>query len=176
MMLSRAETIALLRRSDNAAWLDAAALPRLGLSPALLGWLTEPGSLTERLRMRHGSVTVEVLDEGARADPRAETSTAHWERCVQLVAAGRPLLAARSCIPAWTPDHPWRAVQRLGTRPLGEVLFTLDGVERGPLQFAQLRAPHGPDAHGGAVVMARLCTYRRQGATLVLTEVFLNTD
>lgn len=176
MNLSPTDTIALLRHGDAATWLDAAALPRLGLSAALLGWLTEPGSLTERLRARHGAVLVEVLAEGARAEPSAEASAPYWERCVQLVAAGRPRLTARSCIPAWAPDHPWQAVQQLGTRPLGEVLFALDGVARGPLQFAQLPVPAAAEAHLGAVVMARRCTYRRQGATLVLTEVFLDTD
>lgn len=174
MTLSPPETITLLRHSDAATWLDATALPRLGLSPALVGWLTEPGSLTERLRAGHGAVTVEVLAEGARAEPAAEASAPYWERCVQLVAAGRPRLAARSCIPAWAADHPWQAVQQLGTRPLGEVLFALDGVEREPLQFAQLHSPAAPEAHPGAAVMARRCTYRRQGATLVLTEVFLD--
>jgi len=128
------------------------------------------------LRARHGAVAVEVLAEGARAEPSAEAPAPYWERCVQLVAAGRPRLAARSCIPAWVPNHPWQPVQQLGTRPLGEVLFALDGVERGPLQFAQLPAPAGAEAHLGAVVMARRCTYRRQGAALVLTEVFLDTD
>lgn len=176
MILSPSETITLLRRSDEAAWLDAAALPRLGLSPALLGWLTEPGSLTERLRARHGAVRVEVLAEGERTEPSVEASAPYWERCVRLVAAGRPRLAARSCIPAWAPDHPWQAVQPLGTQPLGEVLFALDGVERGPLRFAQLPAPAAAEAHLGAVVMARRCTYRRQGAKLVLTEVFLDID
>ncbi len=176
MTRSPAEAIALLRHSDAAAWLDAAALPRLGLSPALLGWLTEPGSLTERLRARHGAVAVEVLAEGACIEPSVEAAAPFWERCVQLVAAGRPRLTARSCIPAWAPDPPWQPVQQLGTRPLGEVLFALDGVARGPLQFAQLPAPAAAEAHLGAVVMARRCTYRRQGATLVLTEVFLDTD
>lgn len=176
MTLSPAETIEMLRHSDEAVWLDAAALLRLELAPALLGWLTEPGSLTERLRSRHGSVAVEVLAEGLRAESAAQRFAPQWERCVQLVAADRVRLAARSCIAACTPDHPWQAVQRLGTRPLGEVLFTLDGIARGPLQFAQLRVPDGPDGRSGAVVMARRCTYHRQGVALVLTEVFLNTD
>lgn len=141
MTLSPAETIEMLRYSDEAVWLDAAALPRLELAPALLGWLTEPGSLTERLRLRHGAVAVEVLAEGLRTESVAQEFAPQWERCVQLVAAGRARLAARSCIPACTPDHPWQAVQRLGTRPLGEVLFKLDGIMRGSLQFAPLHLP-----------------------------------
>lgn len=86
---------------------------------------------------------------------------------MRLVAASRPRIAARTCIPGWGPDNPWCEVQQLGDRPLGELLFELGDIERGPLRFARLgadaRAPH-----------ARRCVYRRAGAVLELTEVFLD--
>lgn len=170
MTLSPDALTALLRQSDGSLWHDDAMQAFGSLSPQAAGWLNERGSLTQRLRDAFGPVTVERLFEGARgAEAAAGLAKGRpvWERCVRLVAAGLPRIAARTCIPGWGPDNPWCEVQRLGDRPLGELLFELDDLERGPLRFARLgadaRAPH-----------ARRCVYRRSGAVLELTEVFLD--
>jgi chorismate--pyruvate lyase len=170
MTLNPDALTALLRQSAESPWYDDATQAFGPLSPQAAGWLNERGSLTQRLRDAFGPVTVERLFEGARgAEAAAGLAEGRpvWERCVRLVAAGRPRIAARTCIPGWGPDNPWCEVQQLGDRPLGELLFELGDIERGPLRFARLgadaRAPH-----------ARRCVYRRAGAVLELTEVFLD--
>lgn len=187
MSLPAASLLALLRRTDALPWATHALPPAGTAAAAGAGWLQATDSLTQRLRERFGAVTVELLAEGERAatdgflgspDRPAAPNPPEglpdatvpplpvWERCVCLHAGGQPRIAARTCIPQWSAAQPWRAVARLGRQPLGELLFTRPGIERGRLTYAVASAtPWLP---------ARRCRYVWQGAALDLTEVFLD--
>ncbi len=63
-----------------------------------------------------------------------------WIREGQLLGDVQPWVFARTLIPADTLRGRGRRLTRLGTRPLGEVLFTDPGVRRGPVAIARIAA------------------------------------
>lgn len=138
---------------------------------AWVAWLTEPGSLTQRLREHCPPVQVLPLFEGLQTPQPIESSLLDlairpeptaWVREVQLLGAGQPRLWARTVIPHWSAHNPWAQVQTLGQQPLGELLFVWPDIVRGPLHIAH--TPMG---------WARYCIYHRHQAPLLLAEVFL---
>jgi chorismate lyase len=144
-----------------------------------VSWLLEIGSITARLRMDWPDVCVDVLMEGLDApqpDEQLRLSLADaqvcWVREVQLQADGTPLLHARTVVPTWDHNNPWRTVSTLGQRPLGELLFALPHLQRSPLEFA-LTEPASRSGHGPLrAIPARRRVFEREGAHLLLTEAF----
>lgn len=63
-----------------------------------------------------------------------------WIREVQLLCDHQPWVFARTLIPAETLRGRGQRLTRLGTRPLGEVLFADPGVRRGPVEIARIAA------------------------------------
>ena len=110
------------------AWVS----PTTVTAPApVLSWLTEPGSLTRRLRGEPGPLTLACLQQGFSLDERI------WQRQVLLLKAGRPWVWALTQAPAATlRQHPELA--RQGERPLGDWLFGEGGGRRRQLQWADL--------------------------------------
>ncbi|MEY5100897.1 MAG: hypothetical protein RJA36_3616 [Pseudomonadota bacterium] len=161
-------------------WLASPQLGRLTSSPEARSWLAERGSLTLRLRRHYPDLEVRVLCEGpGHLLPDEahrlglEPGSPAWVREVILHAHGLELVEARSAIPYWSPDNPWCAVQRLGSRALGELLFSDPELERSDFEF-MLGA--GWRWHGSAPAeprLARRCLYHRRAAPLLLTERFL---
>lgn len=140
----------------------------------LLDWLQEPASLTVRLARQWPDVVVQVVSEGV-APPLPDEArrlvpdhpAPAWVRCVRLVGGGAVRLRARTVIPHWGPDNPWAAVQRLGSRPLGELLFSLPGLRRSGFEWSGSTDPTGRD------IWSRRCVHTHQGAPLLLTETFV---
>lgn len=120
------------------------------VSPRLRQWLSAPGSLTARLRL-HGTVRVEVLDQGRRRlwpqERRALGCCVGHVREVVLRIDEQPAVWARSSVPVRAVKGPWQAIRGLGTRPLAELLFSHRAVRRGPLQALRLRAHAQTGAH-----------------------------
>ena len=162
------------------SWVAPADLGALTDSPAVRSWLTERGSLTLRLRQQHPGLAVRVLGEGpggllpdeAERLGLAPGSPA-WVREVTLHAPGLDLVAARSAIPFWSPDNPWCEVQQLGTRALGELLFSDSTLERSDFEFMLGTGWRRGDSLPAELRLARRCLYHRHGAPLLLTERFL---
>jgi chorismate--pyruvate lyase len=164
-------------------WMPEAAIAALGLDGALASWLLERGSITARLRRDDPSIAVRVLDEGHQPplpDEAARlgllTGEHAWVRCITLSGASGDRVYARSVIPDWSASNPWHDVQRLGTQPLGELLFSDKSLWRSPFEIGRL--PAGPHAalwgnDQAQAPWARRCEFRRAGAPLLLTEAFL---
>lgn len=155
--------------NPNQSWLAACRLADLNPSAPARSWLTERGSLTARLRRHWPDLAVELQGEAQQRPWPCEldrlglaTDSLAWVRSVTLHQAGQALVQARSVIPAWSQTNPWQEIERLGCRPLGELLFQQTDLERSDFEFA--RTPSG---------WARRCVFRRQGAPLLLTEYFL---
>lgn len=112
----------------------------------LYAWLSAPGSLTARL-MAHGEVRVEVLSQGHQpflADERRDVGCAAGHvREVLLTLNGLPAVWARSCTPPPTRQGPWKAMRGLGSRPLAELLFVGQQVQREPIRSTRLPS-HSP--------------------------------
>lgn len=168
-----------------AHWHAEAHLPHLRLAPALNDWLLERGSLTRRLGAHWGDVSVQPLQEGLDVPLAHEATrvgavpgTPAWLRCIVLVCRGQPRVYARTVIPGWGPHNPWAEVQRLGRQPLGELLFQLPELERSAFEWSKglgwPHAEHWPAAPDPSNAPARRCVFVREGAPLLLTEVFLD--
>jgi chorismate--pyruvate lyase len=133
-------------------------------------------------------VTVHLLDEClATPLPHESTrlqlapATSAWVRCVLLVCQNQLRVYARTVIPDWTAHNPWAEVQRLGSQPLGELLFRLPDLQRSGFEWGEgLTWPHADHwtAHASAQPqpepLARRCVFVREQAPLLLTEVFLD--
>jgi chorismate--pyruvate lyase len=113
---------------------------------SLGSWLKEPGSLTQRLRNRYGKgFQVDVLLQKTGI-PLVEEQLAlgleRGERAlireVALMANSVPVILARSIIPERTARVADRRLSRLGTQPLGDILFSHPELAREALQWTQV--------------------------------------
>ena len=110
-------------------------------------WVLGTDSLTARLRGSCGQdFAVRVLSEGwqrplpdERACLRLHRQRLAWVREVALCCDRQPLIVARSVIPRSSLRAGNQALRLLGTRPLGELLFSGAGSRRERLQLARLR-------------------------------------
>lgn len=95
-------------------------------------------------------------------------------REVALMRADEPLVLARSIIPATTLRAADPGLSRLGSRPLGAVLFACPRLRRQRLQLARVRAGafHGPAAPAAAV-WGRRSLYSIAAGELLVCEFFL---
>jgi len=101
-------------------------------------WVHEKGSLTQRLRQFYGhSFAVEILFHRWKPPFLSERDLLqlpHQQfnliREVLLHADGKPLILARTILPEQTIKVAKRNLSHLGTRPLGEVIFSYPKLER----------------------------------------------
>ncbi len=106
-------------------------------------WAYETGSLTQRLRRHFGSfVNVTVLSQRWQTPFIGECRQLDLPayryalvREVMLHAGGVPLLLARTAIPQQTIKVAHRNLAHLGSRPLGEVIFSYPDLERISLEL-----------------------------------------
>jgi chorismate--pyruvate lyase len=151
-----------------------------------LGWLTEPGLLTERVRRGcAGEFGLRVVDE--RHDLLAPEDAAAlrvqdlsaFVREVELTCDGAARVFAQTLVPAATlAAEPWLAL--LGNDPLGPRLALLGGALRDPLEFTLLGPEDALFARACRAVpvapeglWARRARYRLATHCLIVQEVFL---
>lgn len=163
--------------------------PRAGAIPlGLKGWLTDPASLTARLRARCHRFDVLPLrqdllrpdaDEAGLLGLKPGRRLA-WVREVVLMADDMPVVFAHSVVRAEDVPGAWRLFAGIGRRPLGEALFADPCIRRSPLALRRLDARHPLHARAAAVCgaaptayWARRSLFLRQHSPLLVTEVFL---
>jgi len=101
-------------------------------------WIYESDSLTQRLRNFYGDgVAVKILRQRWHTPFLSERRLLklpehHYSlmREVLLHANGKPLILARTIIPASTIKAAKSNLSHLGTRPLGEIIFSYPKLER----------------------------------------------
>lgn len=161
--------------------------PRATVPSRLRLWLTDPGSLTARIRARCRRFSVRVQgqrlarvhrDEAAVLGLRAEELA--WLREVVLEADGVAVVYARSIMPRSNLRGDWTRFTGLGNRPLGAALFADPRIVRQPLHVARLdgrdrryrqAAAIAPAA--GPSLWARRSVFLLAGRPLLVCEVFL---
>lgn len=132
--------------------------------------LRADGSMTQALAARFGTVRVLRTREGRQLPDPGEARLlgrprrgGYWCREIQLLAAGRIRLRARTVVPADALTLQ-RALQRLGDRPLMDLLFLgsrlRPGVERQHRCF-------GSDGDGN---LSRVTVFTIRGKPLLLRE------
>ena len=155
--------------------------PSPAASGAFRHWLKTKDSLTQRLQT-------------AFADFRVANVSQHWahplpdEACllglrpdqtalvreVWLQSGEKPLVFARSVLPRNSLRGAWRDLGRLGSRPLGAVLFADRRVARTPLMFYKLPRHHPISRRvGQAGLWARRSVFLQAGRAILVTEIFL---
>ncbi len=164
------------------------------------GWRTlsvpgvprDSGSLTAALR-RIAAVKVLLLRQGY-AMPDAHERRMLGRRAgrrvilreILLICADHPVVYGRSAIPLGERRGAWCALASLGTRALGDLIFTDPVIQRSSFVLKRL-ATHDPllrrldrlcantaiNSIGGPIYGARRCLIRRRGRDIALTEIFL---
>jgi chorismate lyase len=160
------------------------SLPR-----SLRFWLSDRGSLTQRLKSRCASFRVVPLATGlARPNPDEYAllgmapGTRAYVREVLLLCNEVPVVFAHSVLPHSGLRGGWNGITRLGSRSLGEALFSDHSIERQPLAYRNVRHDH-PLFRSVAVqqtlavssLWARRSVFCLNGHPLLVTEVFLPT-
>jgi len=150
-------------------------------------WLVSAGSLTARITAHLGPMRVDVRFQGARRPARdearliglSEKRLAHVREVV-LSVDGRPLVFAHSIATPRDLRGAWRAVTRLGTRPLAAALFADRRVQREALQFCHIGRHHylykrvqNAGLAPPSALWARRSLFEFRGKPLLVTEVFL---
>ena len=102
-------------------------------------------------------------------------------RQVRLLCNERPWVFARTVIPLSSLQGGLHRLARLGTKPLGAVLFADPSLQRQPLEITRItprhRLYHMATATGGAEVTdplwGRRSVFRLRGKPLLVSEFFL---
>jgi len=158
-----------------------------GCDAALRPWLHDHGSLTQRIQQRCDRFSVSPVRSGLARIAYDEATllgiAPHqlaYSREVFLYADGKPVVFAHSTCASEHLRGAWKAMNGLGNRSLGSLLFTHPLVIRQPLHFKALHAHHplyrsaaqgleiAPD-----ILWARRSLFTLHGAPLLVTEVFL---
>lgn len=151
----------------------------------LSAWLTDSGSLTEKLKALPGDFQVQVLREDeAFADEHEYQAMGLLKqpviiREVLLYCAAVPLVFARSIIPV-PPAGAAAELTQLGNKPLGELLFNRNDIELGPIEIAEFtgNAPVcllNQQLHGNTTTLwGRRRCFRISEQAILVAEVFLS--
>ncbi|EAR62518.1 chorismate--pyruvate lyase family protein [Neptuniibacter caesariensis] len=166
---------ALTQQSFDTRWTSLRRPFEQAAPQAWRSWLTDAGSLTQRLvKLSKGNFRVEVIRQGWLRPTRSEAKALGMTerqfalvREVQLIGNDQPWVFARSIIPAQTLTGSQRQLRMLGNRSLGTLLFTDPTMRRGPLQISRLKTR---DHHE---VWARRSIFYLSDKPLLVSEVFL---
>ncbi|MFA5677090.1 MAG: chorismate lyase [Pseudomonas sp.] len=161
-------------------WRPANAHPQNPPSD-LLDWLRDEGSLTRRLiASGQDDFRVEVLVEQqqpARADEAAALGLTAgqpvWIREVLLHTAGAPRVFARTAADLQAFNAAGVHLENLGSRSLGELLFSDPRIRREPIEISPYPAAWLPGPLQAEHCWARRSRFSSERLQLLVCEVFL---
>jgi chorismate--pyruvate lyase len=166
------------------------AVNRLGtqyhLPKNVQSWVYETHSLTQRLRIKYGAgVAVKVLFNQWQLPFLSETQRLHLPyhrynliREVLLHIDDKPLILARTVLPQTTIAVAKRKLSNLGTRPLGEVIFSYPNLVRGELDICRIpeqiwTAQLKQQVKIDAVCWGRRTVYAIEQQPMLVSEFFM---
>lgn len=150
-------------------------------------WLQDRGSLTKRIQNRCARFFVKPIFQslhriydgerqviGVRADELAMV------REVFLYCGDTPVVFAHSTVARKNLRGAWRALNGLGNKSLGTMLFSNPRIQRTPLEFKKIRCGHFLYDQASvslqtkpAHLWARRSLFTLHGQSILVTEVFL---
>ncbi len=159
----------------------------IGAPAGVRSWLTDRGSLAQRLRRRWADFGVQGMRQQVGhpfADEAYITGVSAprtaWVREVILTCAGFPLVYAHSILPHASLVGGWKRLEFLGSSPLGASLFADVQVRRASLQYCRLGVRHPLYQMAVAkldqppeFLWARRSQFWRGRRRIVVTEVFM---
>lgn len=167
-------------------WLENRPGTRHKLPAYVQSWAYEPGSLTQRLRSFYdNAIAVKVISQRWQTPFLSERRLLNLPehqyslvREVLLHTNGKPLILARTIIPAKTIKVAKSNLAHLGNRPLGEVIFSYPKLARIAMDIT-LVAPSGwsqtvLDEYGiNQPVWGRRTVYAIRHREMLVSEFFL---
>lgn len=162
------------------AWLEREHLTDVP-GPLVLDWLFNQDSLTRRLTaLSVDAFSVTPLFEGwqpLRPDEcmalNLPADSLGWVREVYLRGHGETWVFARSVAARSALQEGGLHMDELGTRSLGELLFSDKAFERGPLQVCRYPEIWLPEADAASGLWARRSRFSRGSLSILVAEVFL---
>lgn len=153
---------------------------------ALNGWLFDQGSLTQRLtQLCTGQFNVQLLNEGWQTLKHDEcqalgisNNSCGWVREVFLCDDQQPWVFARSVASQAELVAADFDISQLGTRSLGELLFSQQAFSRGAMYICQIPCTQLPvaaqqQATQTTHVWARRSCFQKHKLGILVAEVFL---
>lgn len=154
--------------------------------PALNNWLFDQGSLTQRLtRLCNATFTVQLLSEGWQplTDDECQalnivSNSCGWVREVFLCDGQKPWVFARSVAGQAELEASGFDISQLGTRSLGELLFSHQAFSRGAMHICQFPCRQLPSiaqqqTSNQSHVWARRSCFQKNSLGVLVAEVFL---
>ena len=154
-------------------------------SADMADWLFDPASLTARIvGACKGKFSVKVLSM-QRSLPRLDELLAlrmrgrnqAVVRQVLLYCDDVPLVYARTIIPLTSLRGPLRGLTRLGSKPLGAVLFASPTMRRSDIEVTLLTPQHAcydvMQNSGKELIWGRRSVFHLHGRPLLVSEYFL---
>ncbi|MGI2171938.1 chorismate--pyruvate lyase family protein [Shewanella sp. MF05960] len=149
----------------------------------LKDWLLATGSLTQRLKTHCTHFEVKVLGEHLLTPLQGEFPSHRepvWIREVLLCLDGTPWVFARTLIPQTILDTTRDQFTHLGTRPLGELLFTSPDISPGSIEVAQFETcgrlaalATSLNQQVNASLWGRRRYFNLHDSQLIVSEIFL---
>jgi chorismate--pyruvate lyase len=149
-------------------------------------WTYEPHSLTQRLRDCYGNgVAVKILFQHWQKPFLTESQRLLLPnqrysliREVLLHIDNTPLILARTILPQTTINIAKRHLSHLGTRPLGEVIFSYPNLERLEMEICLVSGQHWSDALKHQIqlepqVWGRRTVYAIEKQPMLVSEFFM---
>ncbi len=156
--------------------------------PQLLFWLMDAESLTKRMRTLCGErFRVALLQQNWQRPMRSERIALNMTergvgliRQVHLMCGDRPTVFARTVIPRTTLRGKQRRLAQLGSKPLGEMLFSEKSMRRGEVQIAAITVGQrlfsqalADGGKGVTSIWGRRSVFWLDNKPLLVSEIFL---
>jgi chorismate--pyruvate lyase len=148
-------------------------------SPTIKGhefsWITEEGSLTERLKKEFNNVKVDVIYEGLASEKKTD-----YIREVIIKSFDKPMIFAQSQIKMIDLDSAWSCLKELGQKSLANILFKDPKIFRHSLLYRLCdsndilyRRLKSLGYIHEEILWIRKSKWEKEGKFLFLTEAFL---
>jgi len=171
-------------------WTQWQAPQRRSMPANLASWLTDSGSLTQRLKVHNqngfsvqllGSHWLKPLTNECQGLRISMTELA-YQREVRLMDGDFANVYARTVIPRATFMAMQYRFNNLGNKPLGELLFTAPFIKRGAIEVACLKPGQWlyemavlEEEYRPEELWGRRSTFILSGKKLLVNEIFLPT-
>ena len=142
---------------------------------AEFSWLTEQGSLTERLQKEFNDVKVDIIYEGVVLEKSTD-----YIREVVIKTHNEPMILAKTQLKVSDLQDAWICLKTLGQQSLANILFKDPDISRvsllyricepGETLYSHLKSLEYIDKE---ILWVRQAEWERHGKSILLTEVFL---
>jgi len=164
--------LALAAAIESATWADDTVTPLAELSEPLRALMTDQGSLTSSLKvLSNDNFKVNVIRESLAIPYQSEIDKLGLERKslatireVELHIFDTPVVYARSIIPTDLTERSETGLAKLGSKPLGHLLFKDGRMRQSRREFACVNDVYG-----------RRTPYEYEGGTILVNEFFLGS-